>query len=234
MALPNLPLRGAPPLMHHARMQVETAALATLLPYEFNNRQHGPEQVARIARSIEEFGFNQPIVVDENSVILVGHGRLFAAQRLGLKEAPVVRLTGLNETQKKAYRVLDNKLQNDSTWDFDNVGLELGFLEDNGFDLAAWGLDDLRALIDPPGAGGDYPAGPTLTDRFVVPPFSVLDARQGYWQDRKRHWLSIGILSELGRGDGAAVGGSPMPNGKKDKRGRLRRDAPDDSLRMKV
>ena len=103
-----------------------------LIPYEFNNRNHNEQQVDRIANSIKEFGFNQPIVIDESNIILVGHGRHLAALKLGLKEVPILIKKDLSETQKKAYRILDNKLQNDSTWSFDNLELELGFLEDNG------------------------------------------------------------------------------------------------------
>lgn len=114
-----------------------------LIPYEFNNRNHSEQQVDRIANSIKEFGFNQPIVIDESNIILVGHGRHLAALKLGLKEVPVLIKKDLSETQKKAYRILDNKLQNDSTWSFDNLELELGFLEDNGFELEPWGLGDL-------------------------------------------------------------------------------------------
>lgn len=124
-------------------MEIEQYSIKNLIPYEFNNRNHSEEQVNRIANSIKEFGFNQPIVIDESNIILVGHGRLLAAQKLGLIEAPVVRLKNLSEAQKKAYRILDNKLQNDSTWSFDNLELELGFLEDEGFDLGAWGLESL-------------------------------------------------------------------------------------------
>ncbi len=118
--------------------------LSSIKPYDKNNRKHNETQVDRIAKSIKEFGFNQPIVVDEDDTILVGHGRLEASIKLKLKEVPVLRLKGLKESQKKAYRILDNKLQNDSEWDFDNVNLELGFLEDDGFDLKEWGLDELR------------------------------------------------------------------------------------------
>lgn len=128
-------------------MKIETLLISKLIPYEFNNRNHSEEQVDLIANSIKEFGFNQPIVIDESNIILVGHGRLLAAQKLGLKEVPILQLKDLTETQKKAYRILDNKLQNDSTWSFDNLELELGFLEDNGFDLEAWGLDDLRDMF---------------------------------------------------------------------------------------
>lgn len=122
--------------------------ISDLIPYEFNNRNHNEQQVDRIANSIKEFGFNQPIVIDESNIILVGHGRHLAALKLGLKEVPVLIKKDLSETQKKAYRILDNKLQNDSTWSFDNLELELGFLEDNGFELEPWGLDELRGLFD--------------------------------------------------------------------------------------
>lgn len=137
-------------LLFGERMKIETAKIGDLIPYEFNNRVHGEEQVDRIANSIKEFGFNQPIVVDESNIILVGHGRLAAAKKLKLKDVPILRKAGLSETQKKAYRILDNKLQNDSTWDFNNLELELGFLEDNGLDLESWGLDDLRDLFPEP------------------------------------------------------------------------------------
>lgn len=128
-------------------MEVKQEKTANIIPYGFNNRVHNEEQVDRIANSIKEFGFNQPIVVDESNIIIVGHGRFMAAKKLGLEKVPVVKKTDLTETQKKAYRILDNKLQNDSTWEFGNLELELNNLEDAGFDLNSYGLDDLRDLI---------------------------------------------------------------------------------------
>lgn len=116
---------------------------ADLIPYAFNNRKHPEQQIDRIANSIKEFGFNQPIVIDESNVVLVGHGRLAAALKLGLQEVPVVKIESLSEAKKKAYRILDNKLQNDSEWDFANVELELGQLEDLGFDKEEWGLETI-------------------------------------------------------------------------------------------
>lgn len=124
-------------------MNVQSLKVSDLLEYEFNNRIHTKEQVDLIARSIKDFGFNQPIVIDEKRVVLVGHGRLLAAKTLGLSEVPCLQVTGLSDQQKSAYRILDNKLQNDSQWDFNNLELELGSLEDNGYDLFAWGLDKL-------------------------------------------------------------------------------------------
>lgn len=124
-------------------MIVTDTDLADIKPYEFNNRKHPDEQIARIADSIKQFGFTQPIVVDEKNIVLVGHGRLFAASKLKLDKVPVIKKVGLTEQQKRAYRILDNKLQNDSAWDFNNLELELGWLEDNAFDLEPWGLRDL-------------------------------------------------------------------------------------------
>lgn len=124
-------------------MQTQLSPIDSIIPYPKNPRTHSETQVERIAKSIKEFGFNQPIVVDEKNVVLVGHGRLEAAKKLGLREVPTLKLKKLSETQKGAYRVLDNKLQNDSTWDFETLELELKELESNGFELEPWGLDDL-------------------------------------------------------------------------------------------
>lgn len=125
-------------------MQTKLIPTDSILPYPKNPRTHSETQVERIAKSIKEFGFNQPIVVDEKNVVLVGHGRLEAAKKLGLGEVPTLQLKKLTETQKTAYRVLDNKLQNDSTWDFESLELEIGLLEESGFDLESWGLDSLK------------------------------------------------------------------------------------------
>jgi len=129
-------------------MQTQLSPIDSIIPYPKNPRTHSETQVERIAKSIKEFGFNQPIVVDEKNIVLVGHGRLEAAKKLGLKEVPTLQLKKLSETQKGAYRVLDNKLQNDSTWDFETLELELKELESNGFELEPWGLDDLKDLFE--------------------------------------------------------------------------------------
>lgn len=129
-------------------MKIEQARVDALVAYAFNNRTHGALQVDRIAQSIVEFGFNQPLVVDENNIVIVGHGRLEAAKKLKLETVPVVRLESLTEAQKKAYRILDNKLQNDSDWDLDNLRFELDALEELGFDVEPWGLGVLTDLFD--------------------------------------------------------------------------------------
>lgn len=130
-------------------MQITNVSPESLIEYAFNNRKHSDEQIDLIANSIKDFGFNQPIVVDEDNIILVGHGRLRAAKKLELTEVPVFKVVGLSEIQKRAYRILDNKIQNDSEWDFDKLNIELPFLETEGFDLEAWGLDDLLLEAEP-------------------------------------------------------------------------------------
>lgn len=150
-------------------MKIKQLKTSSLIPYEFNNRVHDQQQIDRIANSIASFGFNQPIVIDENNIILVGHGRLAAAMKLELEEVPCLQVLGLTETEKKAYRVLDNKLQNDSDWDWNNLNLELGNLEDNGFDLAAWGLDELLAMApaDEPEVSEDAGPGALPDEPFI-------------------------------------------------------------------
>ncbi len=128
-------------------MKIINRTPAEIFPYKKNNRIHTPEQIQKIADSIGLFGFNQPVVVDESSVVLVGHGRLEAAKLLGLELIPCVELLGLSEDQKKAYRILDNKIQNDSTWDFGNLETELAELSASNFDFAQFGLGDLDELI---------------------------------------------------------------------------------------
>jgi ParB-like chromosome segregation protein Spo0J len=132
-------------------MKVFNKKLSELKQYEFNNRKHPEEQVKRIAKSIKEFGFNQPILIDKDGEIIAGHGRYLASLSLGLEEAPCCYPEKeLSEKDIRALRVLDNKLQNDSTWDFENVSLELDWLEDNQFDLEAWGLQELKSVeFDP-------------------------------------------------------------------------------------
>ena len=105
-------------------------SIDTLIPYERNNKIHDAEQIKKIAKSIKELWFRAPILVDENLVILAGHGRLAAAKKLKLKEVPVIQYTDLTEDQKKKYRLLDNRLADLSDYDLENLKLELQELND--------------------------------------------------------------------------------------------------------
>ena len=137
-------------------MEVRMLGTATIKPYEKNAKKHPAEQVARIARSLEEFGWQQPLVVDRNNVLVIGHGRLQAAKKLGMKEVPVVRADSLTDEQIKALRLADNRTA-ESDWDIALMNEELGEIldidmGDFGFDLNLGGddgEDDFDGIIDP-------------------------------------------------------------------------------------
>ena len=116
--------------------------LSRLKPYARNPRTHSPEQIAKIAVSIQEFGFTNPILVDENAGIIAGHGRLEAARQLGLEQVPVIELTHLSEAQKRAYIIADNRLALDAGWDEGLLAEELKALEGLDFDLSLTGFDE--------------------------------------------------------------------------------------------
>ena len=203
-------------------MKIETLPTDKLIPYARNTRTHSEAQVSQIAGSIREFGFTNPVLIDAEDGIIAGHGRVMAARKLGLVDVPCIRLAHLSETQKRAYIIADNKLALNAGWDEEMLGLELAELREDDFDLGLLGFDeeelgDLFAEPAPEAAssGSEGGAG-SLAAKFGIPPFSVLNAREGWWQDRKRAWLAIGIRSELGRGEGAhnaAPGGSVMVSG---------------------
>lgn len=123
--------------------QDRTIRLDQLKPYEFNNRNHPAEQVEQIAKSLQEFGWTNPILVDEDMSIIAGHGRKLGAERLGMTEAPCVVLSGLTEKQKRLYRILDNTIAEESTIAMDNLSLEVGWLEDQGVDVDGWNLSEI-------------------------------------------------------------------------------------------
>lgn len=123
-------------------MQIEKIQTEKLIPYARNSRTHSEQQVMQIAGSIREFGFTNPVLIDNKNGIIAGHGRVLAAQKLGLKEVPCIRLSHLTETQRKAYVIADNKLALNSGWDEEMLGLELAELKDEDFDLSLIGFDE--------------------------------------------------------------------------------------------
>ncbi len=129
--------------------RIEIWPIDKLVPYARNARTHSPEQVAQIAASIVEFGFNAPILVASDAGIVAGHGRLLAARKLGLVEVPVVVLDHLSETQRRAYIIADNKLALNAGWDEKVLAQELRELEGEGLDLAVVGFsdDELKDLL---------------------------------------------------------------------------------------
>ncbi len=132
-----------------------------LIPYERNPRTHSDAQVAKIAASITAFGFTNPVLVDGERGIIAGHGRVRAAQLLGLAEVPVIELSHLSPAQRQAYVMADNRLALDSGWDDELLRLELGELRTLEFDLPVIGFgdDELTKLFgeaDPPLDFGAY------------------------------------------------------------------------------
>lgn len=131
--------------------QVEWLELKTLIPYAKNSRTHSDTQVAQIAGSIKEFGFNNPVLIDLEGGIIAGHGRVLAAQKLGLQAVPCIRLGHLTDTQRKAYVIADNRLALNAGWDDSMLTLELQDLkaEDFNLDLLGFEADELNALLNP-------------------------------------------------------------------------------------
>lgn len=125
-----------------------TFPVADLIPYARNSRTHNEEQIAQIMASIKEFGFTNPILIGGDNVIIAGHGRLLAAQRLGLKEVPVIRLPDLTETQRKALVIADNKIALNAGWNEEMLALEMKELEESDFNLDILGFseDELKEL----------------------------------------------------------------------------------------
>ena len=122
-------------------MQVELTDIQRVIPYARNPRRN-EQAIDKVAASIKEYGFRQPIVVDEDMVIIAGHTRLQAAQKLGLSKVPTHIATGLTPAQVKAYRLADNRTGQEAEWDDELLGIELGELSELGFDLDLTGFDD--------------------------------------------------------------------------------------------
>jgi DNA modification methylase len=143
--------------------QYKTVSTDSLIPYARNSRTHSDAQVAKIAASIKEFGFLNPIIVDGSSGIIAGHGRVMAAQKLGLDMLPVIEAGHLTDAQRRAYVIADNRLALDAGWDNDMLKVELSDLQEADFDLTLTGFDpsEIDAFLAEPTEG--------LTDEDAVP-----------------------------------------------------------------
>lgn len=203
---------------------VPLVPVGELRPDPDNPRTHDEAQIAKLAEAMRTVGWTNPIIATDDGTILAGHGRLRAALRLGLDAVPVLLFSDLTPEQRRLILIGDNRLAEDAGWDREALAGLLADLRDSGADLLATGFgnDEIYALIaqaqaaadgtgdasdgtgdDRPPAAADAgtPSGTgSLASRFGVPPFSVLNAREGWWQERKRAWLALGIRSELGRG----------------------------------
>jgi hypothetical protein len=122
-------------------MKTEQIAVDELIPYENNPRKHSRAQIEQICDSIEEFGFVAPIIIDEANIVIAGHGRLQAAQKIGLSRIPAVRVAHLSDSQKRALRVADNRLTERAEWDLEGLAEEIKALESEEYDLDILGFD---------------------------------------------------------------------------------------------
>jgi DNA modification methylase len=122
-------------------LQIEYRPVAALIPYARNSRTHSDDQVAQIAASIREFGFTNPVLLDKDSGIIAGHGRILAARKLKMDEVPTITLAHLTEAQRKALVIADNRIALNAGWDMDMLKVEIGELDGLDFDLTLLGFD---------------------------------------------------------------------------------------------
>ena len=140
---PDLPLKD-----------IKQSRIIDLTLYKDNPRVHSDTQIERLAISLTEFGFTNPVLIDDTGNVICGHGRIAAAKKLGLETVPTITLSHLNEEQRRAYIIADNQLALNSSWDDDILKHELQALMENGFDLSllGWG-DDIPTFADEPDYG---------------------------------------------------------------------------------
>ena len=143
---------------------IENIKVVDLIPYPNNSRTHTDKQINQIVKSIKEFGFTNPVLIDKNLGIIAGHARVEAAKKIGMTEVPCLRLSKLTESQKKAYIVADNKLALNAGWDVEMLKIEFVELDANGFDLDLTGFDNGERDQILIGNGKDG-----LTDQDAVP-----------------------------------------------------------------
>ena len=144
--------------------KIETRSVADLIPYAANSRTHSDAQVAQIAASIKEFGWTNPILIDDDNTIIAGHGRLLAARKLGMEEVPAIILDHLTKAQQRALVIADNQLALNAGWDMDMLKAEIEDLSLEDFNLDLLGFDEkfLDGLLEAEPTAG-------LTDEDAVP-----------------------------------------------------------------
>ena len=159
-------------------MKITTVAINEVIPYARNPRKN-EDAIAKVSASLKEYGWQQPIVVDSEMVIIAGHTRLEAAKRLGMDEVPIHIADKLTEAQVKAFRIADNRLSQEAEWDIDLLKIELGDLESLDFDLSLTGFDDdeLNALMLEA-----LEEGLTDEDAAPEPPADPIAVRGDVWQ----------------------------------------------------
>lgn len=198
--------------------------LAEIRPDERNARTHSEAQIDQLAGSMRRFGWTVPMLIDveRDQLIVAGHGRRMGALRLfdlgepiklpggqvlPIGKVPGIDVSGWSDDERRAYALADNQLALQAGWDDDILREEIEAAQLAGIDLLDLGFDpdalaalEAAAIDDAEGRGRGTANPGSMAAEFMIPPFSVLSARDGWWQDRKRAWLALGIKSEVGRG----------------------------------
>ena len=180
-------------------MNIINLPIKEIIPYERNPRINDPA-VDSVAASLEEFGWQQPIVIDENNVVIAGHTRLKAAKKLGMKKVPCVKAEGLSKEQVAAYRLADNKTSETSDWDYSLLDIELQELDDLGFDMEPFGFYNIEydAIIDSI-AGDSVGYGPETFDVTFTFPLVHEDKMNKYIKKYTKEPLTELLLAEIAK-----------------------------------
>ena len=183
-------------LIDHDR--IERLAPEVLKPYAGNARTHSKKQIRQIAQSIERFGFTNPVLIDEANGIMAGHGRVLAAQAIGLTEVPCLRLAHLSETEKRAYILADNKLALNAGWDQELLAIELqGLIEANySVEVTGFTIGEVDAVLQ--AAQEAAPAGSDAAEDACPEPAGVAVTRPGDVWQLGRHRLICGDAQDAG------------------------------------
>jgi DNA modification methylase len=178
--------------------EIQEVSVNSLAPHPKNMNKHSDEQIERLCKIIEYQGFRNPLIVQKGTnLVVAGHGRIMAAKKLGIEKVPVMYQEFESEEQLYAAIVSDNSIASWAELDLSMVNAELENLGPD-LDIDLLGIKDF--VIEPiEKFENEINSNSSLADRFGAPPLSIIDAKQGYWQDRKRKWLSSGIKSEIGR-----------------------------------
>lgn len=165
-----------------SNLKIEYVKLSDLKAYDKNARMHSEQQILQVMNSISEFGFTNPVLIDDNNVLIAGHGRSMAAERLGMFEVPAIRLVGLSEDKRKALRIADNQIALNSTWDMDLLAQEIQDLQLADYDIDILGFSDeeIDSLLN--GLSDDEDsAGLTDDDQVPEPPEDPVAKRGDVW-----------------------------------------------------
>ena len=185
-------------------LKVVYRQIADLIPYVRNARTHSEDQVAKIAASIKEFGWTNPILIDRDHGIIAGHGRLMAAKKLGLREVPTIELSGMTDVQKRAYILADNRLAIDAGWDVELLSLELQEIPEDYLKLTGFNDFELEQFLAVPEFDDDFyqttAADAPEKDQFQVAFLFPVDKREAvtkYLKDVGKDSIVNYILEQL-------------------------------------